>query len=50
MRELVGHTYQEIANHLHTHEDAVRGLIARGRVGLRDFRAASDLTCERARE
>jgi hypothetical protein len=50
MRELAGHTDREIADHLDTHEDAVRGLIARGRIGLRHYRAASELPCERARE
>jgi RNA polymerase sigma factor (sigma-70 family) len=50
MRELAGHTYREIADHLDAHEDAVRGLIARGRIGLRHYRAASELPCERARE
>ncbi len=50
MRELAGHTYREIADFLTIEEDAVRGLIARARIGLRDHRAASELPCEQARE
>ena len=50
MRELAGHTYREIADLLAIEEDAVRGLIARARIGLRDHRAASELPCEQARE
>src|ERR1700727_408474 len=34
MRELGGHTYAEIAEFLETDEEAVKGLIARARVGL----------------
>ena len=40
MRELGGHSYSDIAELLETHEDAVRGLIARARVGLRSYRKA----------
>jgi RNA polymerase sigma factor (sigma-70 family) len=50
MRELAGRTYREIADSLQIEEDAVRGLIARARIGLRDHRAASELPCEQARD
>ena len=50
MRELAGHSYREIADYLETEEDAVRGLIARARIGLRDHRAATELPCEHARQ
>ena len=49
MRELGGHSYGQIATVLETHEDAVRGLIARARVGLRAHREASQLPCAAAR-
>ena len=49
MRELGGHSYSEIAELLETHEDAVRGLIARARVGLRSYREAAQLPCAAAR-
>jgi RNA polymerase sigma factor (sigma-70 family) len=49
MRELGGHSYSEIAEFLETDEDAVKGLIARARVGLRAFREASELSCASAR-
>ena len=49
MRELGGHSYAEIATLLETHEDAVRGLIARARVGLRSYREAAQLPCAAAR-
>ncbi|MGH2871651.1 MAG: RNA polymerase sigma factor, partial [Solirubrobacteraceae bacterium] len=49
MRELAGHSYNEIAALLGTDEQAVRGLIARARVGLREHRAASELPCAAAR-
>jgi RNA polymerase sigma factor (sigma-70 family) len=49
MRELGGHSYLEIATLLEVDEEAVRGLIARARVGLRAYREASDLPCAAAR-
>lgn len=49
MRELGGHTYEEIAALLETDEGAVRGLIARARIGLREHRAAIELSCASAR-
>jgi RNA polymerase sigma factor (sigma-70 family) len=49
MRELGGHSYAEIAEFLEADEDAVRGLIARARVGLRTYREASELPCAAAR-
>jgi RNA polymerase sigma factor (sigma-70 family) len=49
MRELGGHSYAEIADFLETDEEAVKGLIARARVGLRAFREASELSCTSAR-
>lgn len=49
MRELAGHSYREIADVLSIDEQAVRGLIARARVGLREHRAASELPCAAAR-
>ena len=49
MRELAGHTYREIATYLDTEEHAVRGLIARARIGG-DHREASELPRERARQ
>jgi hypothetical protein len=50
MRELAGHSYREIAGLLETDEDAVRGLIARARIGLRRYREAAELPCAAARE
>ncbi len=49
MRELGGHTYLEIAEFLETDEEAVKGLIARARVGLRSYREATELPCTTAR-
>lgn len=49
MRELAGHTYHEIADLLETDEDSVRGLIARARIGLRQYREAAELPCATAR-
>jgi len=49
MRELGGHSYAEIAEFLATDEEAVKGLIARARVGLRAFREATELSCASAR-
>ena len=49
MRELGGHSYSDIADLLETHEDAVRGLIARARVGLRSYREGAELPCAVAR-
>jgi RNA polymerase sigma factor (sigma-70 family) len=49
MRELGGHSYGEIAEFLETDEEAVKGLIARARVGLRTYREATDLPCATAR-
>jgi RNA polymerase sigma factor (sigma-70 family) len=49
MRELGGHSYNEIAAFLETDEEAVKGLIARARVGLRTYREATDLPCATAR-
>ena len=49
MRELAGHSYREIGEVLGIDEQAVRGLIARARVGLREHRAASELPCAAAR-
>lgn len=49
MRELAGHSYQEIATMLHTDEEGVRGLIARARTGLRGYREASELPCATVR-
>jgi RNA polymerase sigma factor (sigma-70 family) len=49
MRELAGHSYDEIATMLHTDQDAVRGLIARARIGLRNYREATDLPCTSVR-
>jgi RNA polymerase sigma factor (sigma-70 family) len=49
MREVAGHSYVEIAGLLEVDEDAVRGLIARARVGLRAHREAAELTCTTAR-
>lgn len=50
MRELGGHSYTEIAEFLETDENAVRGLIARARVGLRNYREAAELPCAAARK
>jgi RNA polymerase sigma factor (sigma-70 family) len=44
MHELGGHSYAEIATLLETDRGAVRGLIARARVGLRGSRATSGAT------
>jgi RNA polymerase sigma factor (sigma-70 family) len=49
MRELGGHSYSEIAEFLATDEEAVKGLIARARVGLRAYREATELSCAAAR-
>ena len=49
MRELGGHSYAEIADFLSTDEEAVKGLIARARVGLRTYREATELSCATAR-
>jgi RNA polymerase sigma factor (sigma-70 family) len=49
MRELAGHSYREIAVLLNTEEDAVRGLIARARVGLRAHREAFEMPCASVR-
>jgi len=49
MRELGGHSYSEIAEFLATDEEAVKGLIARARVGLRAYREATELSCSAAR-
>src|SRR3984957_9602726 len=49
MRELGGHSYAEIAEFLATDEEAVKGLIARARVGLRTYREATELPCTTAR-
>ncbi len=49
MRELAGHSYVEIAALLDLDEDAVRGLIARARIGLRQHREAAELPCAAAR-
>jgi RNA polymerase sigma factor (sigma-70 family) len=50
MRELAGHSYREIGELLEIDEDAVRGLIARARVGLRARREAAELPCAAARD
>jgi RNA polymerase sigma factor (sigma-70 family) len=50
MRELGGHSYLEIGALLEVDEEAVRGLIARARVGLRRHREASEMPCASARE
>jgi len=50
MRELGGHSYQEIGALLELDEAAVRGLIARGRIGLRAHREATEMPCAAARE
>jgi RNA polymerase sigma factor (sigma-70 family) len=49
MRELGGHSYGEIGDFMELDEDAVRGLIARARVGLRTYREATELPCATAR-
>jgi RNA polymerase sigma factor (sigma-70 family) len=49
MRELAGHSYQEIATLLGTDPSSVRGLIARARIGLRNYRAAAEMECAIAR-
>ncbi len=49
MRELGGHSYTEIADFLETDEEAVKGLIARARVGLRTYREATEFPCATAR-
>jgi DNA-directed RNA polymerase specialized sigma24 family protein len=41
MRELAGHSYLEIGALLELDESAVRGLISRGRIGLRAHREAT---------
>jgi len=48
MRELAGHSYDEIATMLNTDHEAVRGLIARARIGVRNYRAALELPCSTA--
>jgi RNA polymerase sigma factor (sigma-70 family) len=50
MRELAGHSYQEIADLLALDEGAVRGLISRARIGLRAHREATEMPCAAARE
>jgi RNA polymerase sigma factor (sigma-70 family) len=50
MRELAGHSYQEIGTLLELDESAVRGLIARARIGLRAHREATEMPCAAARE
>ena len=49
MRELAGHSYREIGELLEIDDAAVRGLIARARVGLRAQRQATELPCSAAR-
>jgi RNA polymerase sigma factor (sigma-70 family) len=49
MRELGGHSYAEIGDFMELDDDAVRGLIARARVGLRTYREATELPCATAR-
>jgi len=49
MRELGGHSYAEIGDFMQLDEPAVRGLIARARVGLRNYREATELPCATAR-
>ncbi|HEX4009018.1 MAG TPA: sigma-70 family RNA polymerase sigma factor [Solirubrobacteraceae bacterium] len=49
MRELAGHSYREIATMMDSDEDAVKGLIARARIGLRNYREASELPCSSVR-
>ena len=50
LRELAGWSYAEIARDLGTDVEAVRGLIARARVSLRERRGAADLECSTVRE
>jgi RNA polymerase sigma factor (sigma-70 family) len=50
MRELAGHSYAEIAGLLGCDEEAVRGLIARARIGVRNYREAAELPCAAARQ
>ncbi len=50
MRELAGHSYGEIAALLGCDEEAVRGLIARARIGVRNHREATELPCVTARQ
>jgi RNA polymerase sigma factor (sigma-70 family) len=50
MRELAGHSYAEIAGLLGCDEQAVRGLIARARIGVRNYREAAELPCAAARQ
>jgi RNA polymerase sigma factor (sigma-70 family) len=50
LRELGGYSYAEIAATLESDEPAVRGLIARARVALRDHAEASAMTCSVVRE
>jgi RNA polymerase sigma factor (sigma-70 family) len=49
MREMGGHSYNEIAETLETDEESVRGLIARARSGMRSYREATELPCAVAR-
>lgn len=49
LRELAGHSYGEIATMLNTDQGAVRGLIARARIGLRNYREATELPCAAVR-
>jgi hypothetical protein len=49
MRELAGHSYREIGELLELDAEAVRGLIARARIGLRAHREAAELPCAAAR-
>jgi RNA polymerase sigma factor (sigma-70 family) len=50
MRELGGHSYREIGELLDLDEAAVRGLISRGRIGLRAHREATEMPCAAARQ
>jgi RNA polymerase sigma factor (sigma-70 family) len=49
MREMGGHSYNEIAETLETDEESVRGLISRARSGMRSYREATELPCAVAR-
>lgn len=49
LRELAGHSYDEIAAMLNIDQQAVRGLIARARIGLRNYREATELPCASVR-
>jgi RNA polymerase sigma factor (sigma-70 family) len=45
MRELAGNSYLEISKMLEIDEEAVKGLIARARIGLRNYREATEMPC-----